>query len=192
MRRLQGLGVRIVAGHRVTSVSEHHVELDSGETLPSDLTIWATGVRVSKIVEDIAGLTHGKRGRIIVDEYLRAKGSEHVFALGDNALYIDRKTSKPALGTASIAVRQAPIVAKNIVAALEGKPLTPYKMSFPGFIVPVGGKFVIGQVGNFVVTGFFAYILHQIITWKYYISVLPFSRAARMLIRGSRLFSEND
>ena len=191
-KRLHRLGVRAITGSRVTSVSEHHVLLDSGEKLSADLTIWATGVRVPKIVADIAGLEHGKRGRIAVDDYLRAKGNEHIFALGDNALYTDRETNKPALGTASIAIRQAPVVADNIAAALAKKPLTPYVMKFPGFVVPVGGKFVVAQIGRFVFGGFFARVLHQIIAWKYYISVLPFSRASRMMIRGSRLFSQND
>ena len=191
-KRLRALGIRIIVGQKVTRVSEQHVELETRERIPSDLTIWATGVGVPKMVAEISGLEHGKRGRIIVDEYLRAKGSEYVFALGDNALYIDSKTDSPAPGTASIAIRQAPIVAENIFRALTGRSLKPYNLNFPGFVVPVGGRFVVAQIGNMVLTGFTARVLHQIITWKYYISVLPFARAFRMLIRGSRLFSQND
>ena len=72
----------------------------------------AAGVRGSEIIEKSGIETI--RGRVKVDENLRAPGEEDIFVIGDSALIINEETNRPYPPSAQIAVQQAETCAKNI------------------------------------------------------------------------------
>ncbi|EIW72762.1 hypothetical protein TREMEDRAFT_67043 [Tremella mesenterica DSM 1558] len=63
------------------------VELKGQEPLPADLVIMGTGVSPATNFLKESGFTLEKDGGVAVDEYLRVKGMEHVYAIGDIAHY---------------------------------------------------------------------------------------------------------
>ena len=191
-KRLQELGIDLKLQSRVSRVSENYIETVSSLKMPADLVIWAGGVTAPQAVAGIEGVVHDERGRLAVDSFLRVKGHEHVFAVGDNAFFTDEKSGLRAPGTASIAVRQAPVVAENIAALIKGNPLRKYAMSFPGFVVPVGGKYIVASLFGITFRGILARLVHQIVAFKYYVSLLSFPRAISLVLKGVRLFSRND
>jgi NADH dehydrogenase len=83
-------------------------------------TIWTGGVRVNPLIEKL-DLEKDKRGLILVEETLQAKGHEHIFALGDIAFYQD--ASPRLAGTAQLAFQEASLMADNIKALLAGRKL---------------------------------------------------------------------
>lgn len=215
-KRLVNLGVDLKLQSRVGCVGDNYVETVSSEQIPADpvvetrtspaatgqshssfhyradLVIWAGGITAPKAIAGIPNAEHDERGRLYVDSFLRVKGRNNVFALGDNALFIDERSGINAPGTASIAVRQAPVVAYNIAALIKKNPLKKYKLSFPGFVVPVGGKYIVASLSGITFGGILAGLLHQFIAFKYYASVLSFPRALWLIVAGARLFSRND
>jgi selenide,water dikinase len=60
------------------------VVLASGGSLPTDLTIWATGGAPTPLIA-ASGLPHDTRGRLLVDEHLRARDGSPIWAAGDCA-----------------------------------------------------------------------------------------------------------
>jgi NADH:ubiquinone reductase (H+-translocating) len=53
---LKGLGVDVRTGAKVTEVTAEGVRLASGEFLPSELVVWATGVKGPDVLRDLDGL----------------------------------------------------------------------------------------------------------------------------------------
>ena len=65
---------------------------------PARTLVWSAGVRASPLLGEL-GLPLDERGRVVVDEYLRVRERESVWALGDCAAVPNRKTpgrSRPA------------------------------------------------------------------------------------------------
>lgn len=108
---------RVVRITGKTLIFEHNgvrTEIDSAAT------VWAGGVRVSPVVENLK-LEKTNRGLILVNPTLQVSSHENVFALGDIAFY---KDAAPTLaGTAQLALQQAGLVAKNVKAFLSGDEL---------------------------------------------------------------------
>ena len=83
-RALERIGVCFALGARVVEVRAERVVLASGGSLPTDLTIWATGGAPHPLIA-ASGLPHDASGRLLVDERLRASDDSPVWAAGDSA-----------------------------------------------------------------------------------------------------------
>ena len=81
---LERAGVCFALGARVVEVRADRVVLASGGSLPTDLTIWATGGAPHPLIAG-SGLPHDASGRLLVDDRLRARDDSPVWAAGDCA-----------------------------------------------------------------------------------------------------------
>jgi selenide,water dikinase len=115
LRQLTQAGITLRLGTAVTATSAGMVTLATGETLPSDFTLTATGARPHPWLSDI-GLEH-RDGFLITDATLRTS-DPLIFASGDCASLPD---PRPKAGV--FAVRAAPVLHHNLRASLTGKPL---------------------------------------------------------------------
>ncbi len=108
---------------RVESVSEtgFTIEHDGQQQfIEAAAVVWTAGVRVNPLVEKL-NLEKDKRGLLLVEPTLQARGHDHIFALGDVAYFED---ASPRLAvTAQLALQQAGLTAKNVRALLGGRPL---------------------------------------------------------------------
>jgi len=108
---------RVVRVGEKTLVFEHN---GTETELESAAVVWAGGVRVSPLVENVQ-LEKNNRGLVLVKDTLQTIAHANVFALGDIAFY---KDAAPTLaGTAQLAFQQAGLVAKNVKAFLSGAEL---------------------------------------------------------------------
>jgi NADH:ubiquinone reductase (non-electrogenic) len=84
----------------------------SKKTLNADILLWTAGAMSTNTRRGILNskLPRDSSGRIITDQYLAAKGSGNVFALGD----CSRAKKVPYVGTAAVAMQQAPFAAWNV------------------------------------------------------------------------------
>lgn len=112
-------GVSLRLGTEVTAISPTEITLASGETLPSDFTVTATGARPHPWLAD-TGLDH-QGGFLLTDPTLRTS-DPLIFASGDCAHLPD---PRPKAGV--FAVRAAPILLHNLRATLSGKPLKAFR-----------------------------------------------------------------
>lgn len=83
-RALARLGVRVLSGVEIVKVRPGAVDLADGDSVPSDLVLWTSGVRVSPLAA-AAGLQVDERGRIVTDHALRSVSHPQVYAIGDAA-----------------------------------------------------------------------------------------------------------
>jgi NADH dehydrogenase len=169
-RELRQRGIVVLLGRKVIQVEPAAVVLDDGTRLESRTIVSAIGVEPNPIVRSF-GLPLDQRGRIVVDEYLRVTGHPNVWAIGDNAAVIDPATGRPYAPTAQHAVRQAKLLARNLVASLRSEPLQPMHYRTRGMMVTLGDHNAIAWLGRVTLTGFLAwwlwrtYALLQIPRW---------------------------
>lgn len=98
------------------------VKLRSGVTLAADLVILAAGVRPDTKLAIAAGLTAGKRGHIVVNEFLQTSDAD-IYAAGDAVELFDRITGEPsALPMGGPANRQGRAIADHIAAPASARP----------------------------------------------------------------------
>jgi len=121
------------------------VLLATGEEIKSKTVIWAAGVRGNSIVEK-AGF-EVMRGRVKVDEYLRAPGHENVFVVGDCALIFNEE-GRPYPPTAQIAVQEGERLGENLAAMIRGELTQKFTPHLQGTLASLGRGEGIGQVGS--------------------------------------------
>jgi len=114
-------GIVILSG-RAAAVEADAVVLESGERLPSGLTVWVTGA-VAPAWLAKTGLPVDARGFVKVRDTLMVEGVDDLFAVGDCAV----PESWPAIPKAGVyAVREGPYLASNLERRLTGRALETY------------------------------------------------------------------
>lgn len=192
VHRLTELGVVIMAGSAIESVTANSVKLKNGQTVTGDAVVWTAGVRPNQLVESIHNLPNEK-GKVLVDEFLRVGSFHNVFALGDLLHFIDQKTQRPIPGLAYTAQAQGQLIAKNIIADMSGRKLAKYNPFYEIWIVPVGGKFAVAHLGKRnTVKGRTGWLIKNLIDLRYFLSILPFRKAVGLLKKDIILFAKND
>jgi NADH dehydrogenase len=116
LRELRGRGIDIRLGTTLEEVGTDTARLSTGEVVPSRTVVWTAGVAPNPILRRLS-LPLDERGRVPVDEHLRVRGMESVWAVGDCAAAPDPRGGL-CPPTAQHAVRQGPVAARNIAAEL--------------------------------------------------------------------------
>lgn len=193
--RLEILGVKITENAPIKEVGPNFVTIgNSGQTLFADIIIWTAGARASSFLKKVGGLHLDARGRLEVNNFMQADCADHVWALGDNAVFVDQATKKPVPGLAYVAVDQGKIVAENIASIIRGRTaLKEYKPFYEFWIAPVGGKFAVAHLGQFLtISGFWGWLLRMVVDLRYFLGVLPLSKALNIFEKEVYTFSKND
>ena len=151
-RQLARRGVEIIAGVNATGAGEGALVLDDGRRIVADLIVLAIGVSPPDLIEGL-DLPKDGSGFLAVDPTLASSADPTVFAVGDCAGFARPKTGAPLPKAGVYAVRQGPILAANLRAALLGSPLAEYNpqadalsiLTFhPAGAIAVKGAFAIG------------------------------------------------
>lgn len=142
--RLHKDRINVRTDSSVKSVDDRGVTLATGDRVEAGMVIWAAGVEPSPVVRNLRGLPLDARGRVEVDDCLRAAGLQGVYALGDvAAVQSDGEDVAP---TAQAAVQEAVVVARNLLADVAGGSLHAFRYRNLGHLVELGGKFAVSQV----------------------------------------------
>ncbi|UFJ39656.1 NAD(P)/FAD-dependent oxidoreductase [Brevibacillus humidisoli] len=134
------------------------VVLATGEEIKAGTIVWTGGVRGNAIVEN-SGF-EVMRGRVKVDEYLRAPGYENVFVVGDCALIFNDE-GRPYPPTAQIAVQEGENCGNNLVALIRNDKMTPFVPELQGTLASLGKGEGMGVVGQKKVFGSTAALLKK-------------------------------
>jgi NADH dehydrogenase FAD-containing subunit len=126
-RALERLGVTVRSGVRIANVLPDGVELDDGEVVRSDATLWTTGFWASPLAGE-AGLATDARGRIVVDATLRSVSHPTVFAIGDAAAI--RLAWGEIHGTCQSGIPSGAHAADNLGRLVRGKALKPFRFGY--------------------------------------------------------------
>jgi NADH dehydrogenase len=121
---------------RLTDAQPGIVTLSDGQ-IHAETLVWTAGTAPNPLVKSLP-LDKDKRGALVVDRTLHVPGRAGLWALGDCAAVIDAKTEKPCPPTAQFALREAQVLAKNIRAEVEGRPLKNFHFDSLGALCVVG------------------------------------------------------
>jgi NADH dehydrogenase len=191
---LQKRAIKVVTDCKVTAIDKGKVQDANGNVYPADLCVWAAGIRAPQFLSTL-GLATGRGGQLEVDAWLRVKGANHIYALGDCAACLDRN-GKPVPPRAQAAHQQADFLRQTFVLQAAGKP--PQKEGYAytdyGSLVSVGSTTSVGSLMgalrgfNWFVEGFFARMMYLSLHLLHHRAVLGTLRTgllalARFLIR---------
>lgn len=145
MSTLDRLGVEVRTGVTVTRVLPGAVELDGGERIPADVSLWTTGVAHARLAAE-AGLTVDAAGRVIVDAALRSVSHPEVFAIGDTAAI--SQAYGVIHGTCQSGIPTGAHTAESIARILRGKDPRPFRFGYIHQPVSLGRKDAVIQFTN--------------------------------------------
>jgi NADH:ubiquinone reductase (H+-translocating) len=167
-KKLGQRGVEIRLNTKVTGYDGKEVTLDDGTKIPTRMLIWTAGITPPPL---LANLPCAKqRGRILANECLQVPEWPGVWALGDFALVPDvLNPGKFHPPTAQHAIREAKVLALNIVATLRGEPLRPFKFKIIGMLATIGRRRGVAEILGWRFSGIVAWWLWRAI----YLSKLP-------------------
>lgn len=192
--QLKKLGVEVVTGVRVESISERCVRVANREIRAGNI-IWAAGVGASPLTKKL-GVELDRAGRVKVNADCSVPGYPNAFAIGDMALCI-QPDGKPVPGVSPGAMQEARHVARIIEHELDGKTSErpPFLYWDKGTMATIGRSAAVAQIKKLQLSGWIAWfmwlVVHLLflvgfrnkisvlIQWTY--SYLTYKRGARII-----------
>ena len=147
---LEKLGVKVLLNTAVQEVKPRQILIKDGSVIPSEVTIWAAGVKG----EPTGGLLNLplEGTRISVAQNLQVNHYPHIWAIGDIS------SAKGADGgflpmVAPVAMQQGRWVAKQIMRAARGEDLQDFKYLDKGSMATIGRHKAVVQFKGIQITG---------------------------------------
>ncbi|MFI1798213.1 NAD(P)/FAD-dependent oxidoreductase [Streptomyces sp. NPDC020379] len=180
LRELRGRNIDVRLDTRLDSCVDRIAVLSDGSRFPTRTLVWTAGVKPHPILA-ATDLPLDERGRLKCTAALTVAGVEHAWAAGDAAAVPDVTAEEPGkecAPNAQHAVRQARVLAGNIVASLRDQPLKDYAHKYVGSVASLGLHKGVAQVYGQKLKGYPAWFMHR----AYHLSRIPtFNRKARVL-----------
>jgi NADH dehydrogenase len=143
-RTLTRRGVEVRLGTAVGRIAVDHVELSSGEVIPTRLVVWAAGVKAAPLAGKL-GVEQGRGGRIVVRDDLSMADHPEAFAVGDIAEIDDGHGGRlPQL--AQVAMQGGEHAAEQVLADLDGRPRAPFHYRDKGTMATIGRRAAVAEV----------------------------------------------
>lgn len=160
LERLGRMGVEVHLGAGVAKVGESSVELKSGEVFHTATVVWTAGVRAEETAA-VSGFPTRRDGRVMVEPTLAVPGHPDIYAVGDLAAISEGAGVLPMV--AQVAIQSGEAAARNILAALAGRPPENFIYRDLGSMVVVGRNAAGAEIGGRAYTGFPAWILWLVV-----------------------------
>jgi NADH dehydrogenase len=171
--QLRKRGIEIHVETTLESIAADEAVLGNGTRIPTNMLVWTAGVAPNPALREWS-LPLDEKGRVEVDEFLRVRGHEHVWALGDNALVPNTRSDRPDPPTCQHALRQARRLARNLTGPPE-----PYGYRMLGQVATLGRHKGIAEVLGLRLHGFLGWW----VTRSYHLYQLPLAqRKARVVV----------
>jgi NADH dehydrogenase len=142
--RLHDLRIEVINNAKAREVKADRVILGDGREILTENVIWTAGARASKTLDDLP-FPHDERKGLSVDRFMRVEGHDNVWGIGDCAATVDDEGS-PVPPNAQAAVQEGEAVAENVLAAIDGKELKPFRYKSLGQLVELGSEFAVNEV----------------------------------------------
>ena len=165
---LKNLHVQVLTGERVTEVTDKGVHTHSGRFFPSELVVWAAGIKAPEFLKQLAGLETNRINQLIVKQTLQTTLDENIFAFGDCSAcpWIGHDGNVPP--RAQAAHQQASLLAKSMKKRVAKETILPnYHYRDYGSLVNLGRYSTVGSLmgalsgGSMYIEGLFARLMYQ-------------------------------
>jgi len=164
---LRKLKVDIHADSRVTEVTAEGVKLANGKFIPSELVVWAAGVKGPSVLADLDGLEVSKSNQLVVTDTLQTTKDPNIFAMGDCAYLVPEGDTTAIPPRAQAAHQEASHLYIEIQRKLKGETLRPFHYRDFGSLVSLGHYSTVGSLMGFIVgrsffiEGLFARLMYR-------------------------------
>jgi NADH dehydrogenase len=165
---LNKIGVELKVGSRVTNVSDKGVTLADGEFIPSELVVWAAGVKGPDVLSKLDGLEVSRANTLLVKPTLQTTKDDNVFVIGDAAHLVPDGETSPIPPRAQAAHQESTHLVRQLQRRINGETnLTPFKYRDFGSLVSLGHYSTVGNLMGFVsgksmrIEGWFAKIMYR-------------------------------
>jgi NADH dehydrogenase len=140
------MGVKVMLGKQVKDYVNDTVIFADGTKIPTKMLIWTAGVS-AKTFDGIPEASYGRGKRLIVNEYNQITGLPNVYAIGDTCLQTtDKGWEKGHPQLAQVAIQQGKNLAKNFIAMLQNKSLTPFSYYDKGTMAIIGRSKAVAEI----------------------------------------------
>ncbi len=165
---LKRLNVQVLTAERVTEVSDKGVTTHSGRFIPSELVVWAAGIKAPDFLKGLDGLETNRINQLVVKQTLQTTVDENIFAFGDCAAcpWVGHDGNVPP--RAQAAHQQASLLFKTMKKRVENSANLPeYRYRDYGSLVNLGRYSTVGSLmgalsgGNMYIEGLFARIMYR-------------------------------
>lgn len=167
MNILTNLGVEVRTNARVTRITNEGVTLASGDFLPSELVVWAAGVKGPNVLSKLDGLEVSRMNTLVVRPTLQTTKDDDIFVIGDAAYLVLEGETSPIPPRAQAAHQESSHLVKQIPRKLRGEPLQPFVYRDFGSLVSLGHYTTVGSLMGFVsgksmrIEGLFAKLMYR-------------------------------
>lgn len=161
---LRKMGIDLIEGLRVEKINSDHFILSDGKEILRQIVLLATTASAPSIFKK-SNLPISAAGFIQVDQHLNVCGIKNLFASGDCCEF----TSYPLPKAGVFAVREAPIVFKNILTILNNETTLLSYIPQTQFlkILVSGNHQAIATYGKFAFKGWLAWLLKDYIDRRF-------------------------
>jgi NADH dehydrogenase len=167
-KQLARRGVEIRLNTAVTGYDGKQLTFNHGDSIITRLVVWTAGITPSPLLAGLPCAT--QRGHVVANECLQVPEWPGVWTLGDCALVPDsRNPGKFYPPTAQHAIRQAAVLAGNIIAGMRGQAPRPFRFKTLGMLAAIGRHAGVAEILGMRFSGIIAWCLWRAI----YLSKLP-------------------
>lgn len=168
-KQLLDFKIEVLRSHRVEKVDAEHIYFQDGTKLKADLKVWAAGIKMPAVIDDLEGFEKDKMGRLKVYSTLQTYSDPNIFAFGDCAHCQPEAQEQPLGPRAQVASQQASFLVDTLKAHVKGQSLPMFRFNDKGSLVSLSHNNAVGELlGQVNVQGFVAksmyvslYRLHQ-------------------------------
>lgn len=193
---LKKLRVHLYTGERVTQVTEKGVYTHSDKFIPSELVVWAAGIKAPDFLSDLDGLEVNRINQLLVARTLQTTLDENVFSFGDCAACPWPGHDENVPPRAQAAHQQAALLVKSMKRRIAAKALPEYTYRDYGSLVNLGRYTTIGSLmgaiagGSMFIEGLLARFMYQLLYKMHLMTLHGFFEVflqtlARMITRRS-------
>jgi NADH dehydrogenase len=148
---LDDMGVEVHVEAKVAEVTAEGVRLAGGLFIPSELVVWAAGVKAPDVLAHLDGLEVNRINQLVVHQTLQTTRDPNIFAMGDCAACPRPGEPTPVPPRAQAAHQQATHMVRQIERRMRGEPLLPYTYRDFGSLVSLGEYSTVGNLMGFLV-----------------------------------------
>lgn len=190
--QLEQLGVQVWTGSPVTAIEAGLVRVGA-DRLAARTIVWAAGVQGSPLGASL-GVPLDRAGRVRVDPDLRVPGHPSLFVIGDLASLEQGGRGVP--GVAPAAMQMGAHAGANVVRAVRGEPLAPFRYRDKGSLATIGRRRAVAVFGRVRLSGLPAWLawlgvhvffligfrnrLVVLLTWAW--AYASYDRSARLIL----------
>jgi len=148
-RELEHQHINVLTGQPVSEVRTTSIVMKDGTELPSEMTIWAAGIKAPAFLADLDGLEANKGNQLVVEQTLQATRDDNVFAFGDCAACPQPDTDRPVPPRAQAAHQQADALFKTLRNRITGGDAVPFVYNDHGSLINFSRYTTVGNLmGN--------------------------------------------